>query len=366
MNIKNNTRKKIGVAIVGGTGYGAGEILRILSYHNEVSVVSAVSASNAGALISDYHSHLSGFYDGRFTSDVDFTELNKYEHKVIFLSLPHGASSTELLKLMPVIERENIKVIDLSGDFRLTHQTTHEQHYSSSPFLPDLRSRFVYGLTETNRKAIRDARFIANPGCLATACILCAAPVLASGFTDERDNRPKIERSLIFDAKTGTSGAGRSVQQITHHPHRASNFNAYKVLCHRHEPEIVQGLSMVADHSVNTFFVPHLLPVSRGIFVTMYVTLDSDLTASALEETYRHFYRDSSFVRMRENSPILSDIVGTNFVDISLVSRGRQVVVMGALDNLVKGMAGQAIQNMNIMCSLSETTGLLAPSLGPG
>lgn len=347
--------KNIGVAILGGTGYGAGELLRLFVAHPQVEVVSVVSSSKVGQEIACTHPHLQGFYDNRLVAGIDFDRLSNYEHKIVFVSLPHGVSSREVLALIDKVHESGVKLIDLSGDFRLHNEDIHLLHYPESPFAEEVRNLFVYGLPELNRKAIERTTLIANPGCLASACALATAPIIASGYTN----------SIVFDAKTGTSGAGRTPTEVTHHASRTSNFSAYKILSHRHEPEIQQALQLISETEIETLFVPHLLPTTRGIFVTAYFSFENELQTRGLAESAQSFYRHAPFVRYRTGSPELQHVIGTNFFDFSVVVRGRQVVVLGAVDNLVKGMAGMAIQNMNLLCGLPESVGLLTPSMGP-
>ncbi|WKZ57352.1 MAG: N-acetyl-gamma-glutamyl-phosphate reductase [Bdellovibrionota bacterium] len=346
--------KTIGAAIVGGTGFGAGELLRYFVSHPAVEVVSVVSSSSPGERISGSHPYLSSFYDRPFDAALPFERLEPYRERFIFLALPHGQSGLWLKEHRAKLGRT--KLIDLSADYRLSVQAVHEQTYPEVPFDGEIRSQFCYGLSEAASEQIARSHWIANPGCLATACALAAKPLL-SAFSSE------LSGTLCFDAKTGTSGAGRKAQDSMHHPTRHANMEAYKVLCHRHEPELRQALGLSAAQ--RTMFVPHLLPCTRGIFVTVYTELKSPQSASDLLDCYQRFYQGKRFIRIRETSPTLHDVVGTNFCDIAVAVRGTQVVVMCSLDNMGKGMAGQAIQNMNLMCGLDETSGLLIPSVGP-
>ncbi len=347
--------KSIGVGILGGTGYGAGELLRLLVAHPTVEVVSLTTTSKVGASVASAHPHLAGFYDLPFSERLDLERLSSFEHAVVFAALPHGASASGIAELLKTPGAEKLKVIDLSGDFRLTNETQRQKHYPEAVAAPELRAQFVYGLSEINRDAIRNARYIANPGCLSSACILAARPFAEGGFRG----------SIVFDAKTGTSGAGRSPSEAMHHPTRHANSAAYKILEHRHEPEILQGLGDAAGERIETSFVPHLLPTARGILATAYLQLDRETSTSELRDLYRRYYQHSPFIRVREGSPDLHDVLSSNFCDVGVVARGKQIVCMATLDNLVKGMAGQAIQNLNLMCGLPETTGLWVPGLGP-
>jgi N-acetyl-gamma-glutamyl-phosphate reductase common form len=351
--------KKIGIAILGGTGYGAGELLRIFVQHPQVEIVSVVSSSSVGKCISSAHPHLNGFYNLDFVAKIDFERLAQFEKCVIFSALPHGVTAEELTKILPQLEELNAIFIDLSADFRLKELAVQKAIYPETKELnPELRNRFVFGLSELEKEKIQSAKFIANPGCLSTASILALAPIV---FEIKQDDS---EIAIGIDAKTGTSGAGRTPQPNFHHAKRSGNFSAYKILEHRHEAEILQALGDPYGEFIKTAFVPHLLPTTRGIFVSAYLTLPFESSTAQLLDIYSKFYQDCPFVRIVENSPELQNVIGTNFCDISIVARGNQVVVMSALDNLVKGMAGQAIQNMNLICGLEETTGLWSPALG--
>lgn len=346
--------KKIGIAIMGGTGYGAGELLRILAGHPDAQIVSISSNSAKGKQIVGSHPHLAGVYDLTFSEKISLKELTNYEYQVVFSALPHGTSGSEILKLKANREAGGVHIIDLSGDFRLADKTLNEIFYPESPKDPDIRRQFVYGLTEVNAAAIAKASYIANPGCLASACALSVAPLIGEDFRG----------AIAFNANTGTSGAGRSLHETFHHPEMHANSSAYKVLVHRHEPEIRQALGDPSGARLTTTFVPHLIPVSRGILATAHLTLDEETTTKDLIDRYGDYYKSAPFIRVREEPPNLRDVIGSNFCDVSVVARGRQVVAMAALDNLVKGMAGQAIQNMNMLCGLPQTNGLLQAPLG--
>lgn len=347
-------KKKIGVGILGGTGYGAGELMRLLACHPYVDVVWVTSSSSPGKRVCEMHSQLMGFLDELFFSaGPNLQAFAGFDYGVVFSSLPHGVSANEISALLRE-PPENLRVIDLSGDFRLQDPVSHERFYPEAKTDPALRREFVYGLTELFAKEIASSRCISNPGCYATTCILSVVPLVRAGLL----------KSVSFDAKSGTSGAGRNPTQQTHHPEQNANLLAYKVLAHRHEPEIAEVLCRISPVVVETAFVPHLLPISRGIFVTAHATLEEERPAKEISGLYDDFFSGSRFVRIRRGSPELTDVVGSNFCDVSIAQRGRQIVAMAALDNLVKGMAGQAIQNMNLMCGLPEDTGLWQPSLG--
>jgi N-acetyl-gamma-glutamyl-phosphate reductase len=347
--------KPIGVAILGGTGYGAGQLLHFLCRHPEAEIVSVVSSSRAGSAVSSSHPYLRGFCDFCFDQELNFSQLAKFEQQVVFAALPHGASSKAIAKLLPKADKQNTKIIDLSGDLRIRGEEARRQHYPDAQAGQALVDRFVYGLTELQSREICLAQCVANPGCLASGCVLAAAPLVA-----------KFNVSCVYlDAKTGTSGAGRTPKAEFHHPEIHGNAWAYKVLEHRHEPEIQQALSDCAGSEICTAFVPHVIPAARGIYVTAYVSLSEPVATAQLLAVYREYYKECRFVRVLEEIPQLHNVLFSNFCDVSVVARGKQVVAVSALDNLVKGMVGQAIQNMNLMCGLPEETGLWQPAPGP-
>jgi len=213
-----------------------------------------------------------------------------------------------------------------------------------------MQSEFVYGLTETNREAIRDAQYIANPGCFATATLLALAPMVASGL---------LTGKIIVDAKTGSSGSGAKPAANTHHPQRMNSFYAYKPFTHQHVPEIEQHLKTVGEFDSDLVFMTHSLPVSRGIFASCYLETTNNLTNEDVINIFRKFYEESSFVRLVNGSPDINWVKNTNFCDIAAHSNGKQIVIFSAIDNLVKGAAGQAVQNMNLMFGLDEKMGLI-------
>jgi N-acetyl-gamma-glutamyl-phosphate reductase len=218
------------------------------------------------------------------------------------------------------------------------------------------QAEFVYGLTETNREAIRGARLIANPGCFATATLLGLAPLVANHLLNGR---------VVVDAKTGSSGSGAKAAANTHHPQRMNSFYAYKPFTHQHVPEIEQELEHVGDWTNELVFMTHSLPVARGIFASIYAETKTELSDEDLRKIFADYYRDSFFVRLVQGSPDINWVKTTNFCDIGFAARGKQIVVFSAIDNLVKGAAGQAIQNMNLMFGLDETTGLKLVGTNP-
>lgn len=351
--------RPVHVAILGASGYGAAELLRLFTQHPAVQVVAVTSQSQVGETLTRVHPHLQGFYDVTISESIDAQRLLEGRHAVVFSTLPHGASAVAIDRLWHELGGdgvgERLRVIDLSGDLRLRDLRQHAQMYPDTPALPERRAAFVYGLPELLREQVRTARCVANPGCLASAAILAAAPLTGAEFAGP----------VIIDAKTGSSGSGRQLKETTHHPTRHADFRAYKPLAHQHEPEIRQALGDPNGERIDVRFVAQSMDTARGIFVTVHLTQPEPEPAVTLARRYREFYSESPFIRVRDGSPTLQDVVGSNFCDIGVAARGRQVVVMAALDNLVKGMAGTAIQNMNLMCGLPETTGLWTPSVRP-
>ncbi len=353
MNSKPETRNsKLRVVVFGGSGYGGSELLRILLFHPNVEIVFVTANEQAGKAVSEVHRNLQGLTELKFRLAPDapaaLTDLD-----CIFLALPHG----QAMEVVPALP-ESVSVIDLSGDFRLRDQETFEQHYGRAHTAMQSQSEFVYGLTETNRDAVRNARLIANPGCFATSTLLGLAPLVANGLID-------VKGRVIVDAKTGSSGSGAKAAANTHHPQRMNSFYAYKPFTHQHVPEIEQELASVGDWNSELVFMTHSLPVARGIFASIYVETKEELTEEQLRAIFAEFYRDSFFVRLVKGSPDINWVKTTNFCDLGFATRGRQVVVFSAIDNLVKGAAGQAVQNMNLMFGLDEKTGLLLVGTNP-
>jgi len=342
--------EKIRVGIFGGSGYGGSELLRILLSHPHAEIALVTANEHAGKAVGEVHRNLFGLTDLSFQrAPDDPSGLRNLD--CLFLALPHGQA-------MDVVPRlpGNVKVIDLSGDFRLRDKDEFEQHYGREHTAIETQAEFVYGLTETNRERIRSARLISNPGCFATATLLGLAPLVAQDLISGR---------VIVDAKTGSSGSGAKAAANTHHPQRMNSFYAYKPFTHQHVPEIEQELRSVGDWNSEFVFMTHSLPVARGIFASIYVETSSELTEDALRKVFLDFYQESSFVRIVKGSPDINWVKTTNFCDIGFAVRGRQVVLFSALDNLVKGAAGQAVQNMNLMFGLDETTGLMLIGTNP-
>ena len=335
--------ESIRIAIFGGSGYGGSELLRILLFHPNAEIALVTANEHAGKTVGDVHKNLFGVCNLKF--EIAPTDLSKLtDIDVAFFALPHG----QALNLIPQLPK-NVKVIDLSGDFRINDADVFKQFYKLEHTATDLQKEFVYGLTETNREVIKSANYIANPGCFATATLLALAPMVKSSL---------LTGKIIVDAKTGSSGSGAKAATNTHHPQRMNSFYAYKPFQHQHVPEISQHLKFIGDFENEFVFMTHSLPVSRGIFASCYLETTNILTNEDLKNLYELFYKDSFFVRIVENSPDINWVKTTNFCDIAAHSNGTQIVVFSAIDNLVKGAAGQAVQNMNLMFGLDEKTGL--------
>jgi N-acetyl-gamma-glutamyl-phosphate reductase common form len=342
--------KRLKVGIFGGSGYGGSELLRLLLFHPQAEISLVTANEHAGKAVGAVHRNLSGLTDLSFTRAPEELE-SLADLDFVFLALPHG-QAMEIVPRLPM----GVRVIDLSGDFRLSDRSEFEQHYGREHTALDLQSEFIYGLTETNREQIQKARFISNPGCFATATLLGLAPLVAASVLSGR---------VIVDAKTGSSGSGAKAAANTHHPQRMNSFYAYKPFTHQHVPEIEQALRAVGDWTSELVFMTHSLPVARGIFASIYAEATSELTLEQVRELFADFYRDAFFVRLVEGSPDINWVKTTNFCDLGFAVRGRQLVVFSALDNLVKGAAGQAVQNMNLMAGLDEKTGLILAGTNP-
>jgi N-acetyl-gamma-glutamyl-phosphate reductase common form len=341
---------RIRIGIFGGSGYGGSELLRILLLHPNAEVKVVTANEHAGKAVGAVHRNLLGLTNLQFTkAPEDLTSLVDLD--CAFLALPHG----QAMDLAPRLS-DNVKVIDLSGDFRLNDAEAFAQHYGREHTAMNAQTQFVYGLTETNRELIRTASRVANPGCFATATLLGLAPLVANNLLSCR---------VIVDAKTGSSGSGAKPAPNTHHPQRSNSFYAYKPFTHQHVPEIEQELKSIGEWDHELVFMTHSLPVARGIFSSIYTETKNEVSAAEARAMFAEFYRESFFVRLVEGSPDINWVKTTNFCDIGFAARGRQLVVFTAIDNLVKGAAGQAVQNMNLMFGLDEKSGLLLTGSNP-
>lgn len=329
------------IAIIGASGYTGGELLRLFCFHPDVEVVSVTSRQYKGKSVSEVFPFLNGCYDLRFKS---ISEV-KDEADFYFLALPHGVSMLHARKFL-----EYGKVIDLGADFRLKDIEKYRKWYGDHQDT-DLIKESVYGLPEINRENIKNAKLVANPGCYPTSVILGTYPLVKEGI---------VEEPVIVDSKSGVTGAGRSPSPNLHFPEVNENFNPYKINGHRHLAEMEEQLG------IKLIFTPHLLPIDRGILSSIYAKTKKDVTLKEIEEIFQKYYGNEKFVRLLGNrAPHVKDVRGSNFIDIGWAIDGSILKVFVAIDNLVKGASGQAIQNFNIMAGLPEETGLTSPSLFP-
>ncbi|MEK6736260.1 MAG: N-acetyl-gamma-glutamyl-phosphate reductase [Pseudomonadota bacterium] len=334
----------INVGIVGGTGYTGVELLRLLAQHPKVRIKAITSRSEAGMDVADLFTNLRGYIKLKF-SDPAKAKLDKCD--LIFFATPNGIAMQQAESLI----NAGVKVIDLAADFRIKDVGEWEKWYGMSHACPDLVAKAVYGLPEINRTQIRNAHLIANPGCYPTAVQLGFLPLIEAGAVDINH--------LIADVKSGVSGAGRKAEVHTLLAEASDNFKAYSVPGHRHLPEIKQGLSHIAGKPVGLTFVPHLIPMIRGIHATLYAKLTKKID---LQSLYEKRYSNEAFVDILPagKHPETRSVRGSNLCRIAIhqPQNGDTAVILSVTDNLVKGAAGQAIQNMNIMFDLPETLGI--------
>ncbi len=343
------------VAICGGSGYTGIELLRILARHRHVRITAITSEKSAGKKLTDVFPHLRGY------GDLAYEPLNKEKllgrAYIFFLALPHGASQ----EAVNFFFRNGKKVVDLSADYRLRDPDTYEQWYGlPHEFKPALR-KAVYGLPELYRKKIKRASLVANPGCYPTSAILGLMPAMRNRLIDVS--------AIVIDSKSGTSGAGRKADLAVSYCEVNEGFKAYGIGTHRHTPEIEQELSLLAGRPLTVNFAPHLLPVDRGILTTVYAPLAGKVSPETVWKLFHDTYRNEKFVRVMEKGtfPNVKNVRGTNYCDIGikLVERTDTLIIVSAIDNLVKGASGQAVQNMNIMMGFNETEALEDTALFP-
>lgn len=345
----------INVAIIGASGYTGAELCRLLCNHPRVNLTVATSRQFDGQKLSDIFPHLRGKTD-LVCHNYPVEEITA-RAEFIFCAVPHKTA----MDLVPELLSAGRRVVDLSADFRLknvaTYQRWYQQHHAA-----ELLNEAVYGLPERYREKIKTATLVANPGCYPTSVILALAPLLGNNIIDQQ--------TLIIDAKSGTSGAGRAAGLSTLFCEINDGFKSYKVGgTHRHIPEIEQELSQLAGTELKVCFTPHLLPISRGILSTIYCSLTSPVDPEQLYDLYQSAYRDEPFVRMLEQGaqPATQFVRGSNFCDIALATdhRTNRLIITAALDNIGKGAAGQAIQNMNLMAGFDESEGINGAPLFP-
>jgi N-acetyl-gamma-glutamyl-phosphate/LysW-gamma-L-alpha-aminoadipyl-6-phosphate reductase len=342
----------IKAGILGGSGYGGSELLRILLFHPEVELALVTAHEHAGKRVDAVHPNLAKIIDLKFEAAPDPLALEGLD--CVFLALPHG----QAMEIVPSLPR-SVKAIDLSGDFRLDDAEAFKKFYGREHTAWGSQREFVYGLTEVNRNQIKESTRVANPGCFATALELGLFPLVASGL---------VKGKVIADLKTGSSGSGAKAAANTHHPKRANSFYAYKMFEHQHQPEVEQLLASASSKwtsECGLVFQVHSIPVVRGIFASIYVTPAQPMTREDLGKLFREFYGNEFFIRLVDGSPDINWVKNSNFVDIGLAASEDTAIVFVALDNLVKGAAGQAVQNMNLMFGIEERTGLVLPGSNP-
>lgn len=348
--------KRIRVAVVGATGYTGGELLRLLVGHPAVRLTTVTSEQSAGKPVAETFPSLARVIDLPLVAfDAEKVAANA---DFAFVALPSGAAMDAAAALSGLGRR----VVDLSPDYRFLDPAVYQRWYGSPHRYRTLLGRAVYGLPELHRRRIAKARVVGNPGCYPTGALIALAPLVRKGVL-------KTGAPVVIDAKSGISGAGRGAALPYHFPEVNEGLMAYKVGRHRHQPEIVQELGRLTASPPSVVFTPHLTPMTRGIFCTIYVETTTALTPERVVALYRAAYRNEPFVRVLEpgESPQTKAVWGSNFCDIGVAAapETRWVILMTAIDNLVKGAAGQAIQNMNLMCGLPETQGLSAPPVFP-
>ncbi|RJQ14450.1 MAG: N-acetyl-gamma-glutamyl-phosphate reductase [Nitrospiraceae bacterium] len=347
----------LNVAILGGSGYTGSELLRLLLFHPNVKVTAVTSERSSGSLISD-------IFPGFRNTDIKFEPLDlktlAKKADLFFLCLPHKTSQ----ETVAFLHNAGKKVIDLSADYRIRSAKIYEKWYNTPHSYPSLLKKAVYGLPELYRETIRKSPIVANPGCYPMSAILGLAPILRESFVD-------ID-SIIIDSKSGTSGAGRSPSQPFMFCEVNESVKAYAVASHRHTPEIEQELSQVSGKRIKIIFTPHLIPMDRGMLSTIYVRLKKKVNLTGVQKLYRDFYRNEPFVRVMKNGayPATKNVKGSNFCDLSIfldkrTAKGQMLIIVSAIDNLIKGASGTAVQNMNIMYGFEETTGLTASPPSP-
>lgn len=349
----------IRASVIGASGYTGIELIRLLNQHPNVKLSYLVSETYQAQEVTQIYPHLAHLLTHQFSA-MDI-ELIAKQSDIIFLAMPHGKA----IELVETLLAYGCKVVDLSADLRLNSAQTYTQWYQHPAANDEILKQAVYGLAEIGLKAqIAGANLIANPGCYPTATILGLAPLLQQRCLDLTSG------PLIIDAKSGISGAGRSLSLATHFCEAINNFSAYQIGgIHRHIPEIEQELSKLAGQELQIQFTPHLLPTPRGLLITAYCRLNGNYTLAQIEELYTSYYADQFFVRVSSNQsrPGIKTVLGSNFCNISLHLdlRTNYLVVVSAIDNLIKGAAGQAVQNMNLIYQLVESTGLMAGSTYP-
>lgn len=336
---------KVGIV---GDGYTAADLLRILARHPYIEPIYIFSTENIGKRIDEVYPHLRGFSD--LMCQASDWELIKNECEGVFLALPHGLSVPIVNELLP----SGVRCVDLGADFRLKDALSYEKYYELVHEAPHLLNTAIYGIPELYREDIKGSQLVANPGCFPTGAILPLAPLLKAGLLEEE--------GIIVDSKTGVSGAGKSPRPSSMFCDVNEGMKAYGVGTHRHRPEIAQELSLAAGSEVKVIFTPHLVPMSRGILSTTYSRLKPTVKAREVREVLEGFYSTEKFIRILPEGvmPHTKWVYGSNYVDIGIYADDEDgsVIILSAIDNLVKGASGQAVQNLNLMLGIDEDIGL--------
>jgi N-acetyl-gamma-glutamyl-phosphate reductase len=351
-----SSHKRFKAAVIGGTGYGGGEMIHRLLIHPEVQLVRVASIDHVGESLGDVHLSLTD------QTDLLFEDIPPREAAagcdVALLALPHRVTAAKVPELVEL----GVKIVDMSGDFRLRDAAVYQQAYKATHPVPELLDRFVYGLPELHRERIRAARYVASPGCFATAIELALLPLARAGL---------LHGSIHVNGITGSSGSGMAPSAGTHHPVRAVNLRAYKPMAHQHGPEVVQTLREAGASGFELRFVPMSGPISRGIFITAFVEVDASYEEARIAELFDATYAGHPFVRRpKKRLPEVAAVANSNYTEVGFALGAaaggtRTLTCFSAIDNLIKGGAGQAIQNMNLILGLDETLSLADPGCWP-
>lgn len=335
----------INVAVIGASGLTGVELVKLLKNHPMQSKIDLYSFSNAGKKIKDFSKDLIGYEDVL----KDFSKITYNDYDIVFFACPNGTA----MNAFKEINKSKARMIDLAADYRLDDNKIWEEYYKIKHKNPEILSKTIYGLTEINRNKIKKAKIVANPGCYPTAAILSLYPLLKSNLIKED--------RIIIDAKSGFSGAGREKIDSGLNEKIKDNFIPYNFYGHRHFPEITQELNKVTKKNVEIIFSPHILPIYRGILETIYVDLKKDLYHKDIIKIYKDFYAEENFVKIDETGFVnISDVINTNNIKLSFhLGENNKLTIVSAIDNLLKGAAGQAIQNMNVMFGYDELTALV-------
>jgi len=353
-------KKKIRVGLIGATGYGGIGLIERLINHPYITIGALMAKQDVNRPISVIYPHLKGFCDLPVFNPADPDCPDDFD--IVFYATPDGVCQKEARRWL----NKGIKVIDYSGDFRFNDKDSYASYAvkigkTKEHADPDILPSSMYGLPELHRAEIANSDLVGNPGCFAVSCILGLAPAIKSGLIDSND--------IIFDAKSGVSGAGKTPSPSFHYPARYEAMNAYKVTGHQHVYEIERELTLLRGKEIKITFTPHVVPLSRGIITTIYANIIPNVNIESLRDAYISMYGKEPFIRVLSHGEILSttDVRGSNFCNISLNidSRTGKIIIISSIDNLVKGQAGNALQNMNIIMQLEETTGLMYPGSFP-